>query len=174
MTPANARHHLARLLSDGLVEVGGVRAVSTRGRPNKIYRLSRLALGDNLAALASVLLARFVDSCPEPEQLVLLRELAARVLPVVPAEPGTAITRRLAVTVERLNQMHYAARWEARAGGPILILGQCPYAQVIDEHPVLCRFDKALLEYHLSSQVEQVAKLEQNERGQQVCLFLLR
>ena len=173
VTPANIRHHLARLLSDGLVEASGLRREGARGRPHIIYSLSRLAIGDNLSALSSALLAEFVDSLPENERVVRLQRLVDGLLPNLQPERASPITRRLAVTVEALNQMRYRARWEAHAAGPRLILEQCPYAVIISEHPVLCLMDKFLLERNLSQQVEQLVKLERNERGVPVCLFTL-
>lgn len=174
VTPADIRHHLSRLLADGLVEVGGLRREGQRGRPHKIYRLSRPALGDNLPALASSLMAEFFSPAPDEQGATALRRLAARIAPAPPAPPGQHITRRLAATVETLNRMHYQAHWEAHATGPRLILGQCPYAAIIADHPALCMMDKFLLEGHLSQSVEQLAKLERNERGLPVCLFALR
>ncbi|MDX9991324.1 MAG: ArsR family transcriptional regulator [Anaerolineales bacterium] len=174
VTPANIRYHLARLVSDGLVEVSGLRTEAARGRPHKIYGLSRLALGDNLPALASALLAEFVDGLPEMAQAPVLGRLAEQISPTRPLQLPAHITRRLSAVVEILNQMRYQARWEAHADGPRLTLVQCPYATVIAAHPALCLLDKALLELHLSQPVEQLTKLERNERGQPVCLFALR
>jgi predicted ArsR family transcriptional regulator len=66
-----------------------------------------------------------------------------------------------------LNQLHYQARWEAGAEGPRIILGQCPYAAVIGNHPELCRMDMSLLEGMLDTQVEQRVKLGP------MCIFLV-
>ncbi len=173
-TPANIRHHLARLLADGLVEIGGRRMDAARGRPQVVYRLSRLTLGDNLAALSSALLTEFVQSLPESDQNALLDGLSRQLLIGQPATTGTHITRRLAATVEALNRMHYQAHWEAHATGPRLILAQCPYAAIIESHPLLCRMDKALLQGYLASPVEQIAKQEPTERGLPICVFSVR
>ena len=173
-TPANIRHHLARLLADGLVEIGGRRMDAARGRPQVVYRLSRLTLGDNLAALSSALLTEFVQSLPESDQNALLDGLSRQLLIGQPATTGTHITRRLAAAVEALNRMHYQAHWEAHATGPRLILAQCPYAAIIESHPLLCRMDKSLLQGYLASPVEQVAKQELTERGLPICVFSVR
>ena len=174
LSPANMRHHLSRLLADGLVEVSGARTDGLRGRPHKVYRLSRLALGDNLPTLASGLLAQFVDALNGDAQSTSLRRLAEQISPTQPLERSAHITRRLAQTIETLNRMHYQAHWEAHASGPRILLGQCPYAAIIMSHPALCLLDKALLEMHLAQSVEQLTKLEQNERGLPVCLFASR
>lgn len=174
LTPANIRHHLSRLLSDGLVEVAGLRSGLARGRPHKTYRLSRLVVGDNLATLADALLSGLLDNLAVEEQFGQLRSLAERLASSPAADKFSQITRRLASAVAMLNQMHYQAHWEAHAAGPRMILEQCPYAAIIASHSELCLMDKFLLERSLAQPVEQLSKLERNERGLPVCIFVLR
>jgi predicted ArsR family transcriptional regulator len=69
--------------------------------------------------------------------------------------------------------MHYQARWEAGAEGPHIILGHCPYAVIIENHPELCKMDKAILSGLLGGQVEQLAKLEEGAGGLPFCAFVL-
>ena len=102
-----------------------------------------------------------------------MKRLAERMMPDLPPGPMPLI-RRLAVVIEALNRMHYQAHWEAHAAGPRLILGRCPYAGLVEHHPDLCLMDKAMLESRLLTRVEQLAKLEHNERGLPFCLFALR
>ena len=45
MTPANARHHLATLLEQGLLQVVADRPASGKGRPAHIYAISEQASG---------------------------------------------------------------------------------------------------------------------------------
>ena len=82
--------------------------------------------------------------------------------------------RRLSSTIERLNEMHYQARWEAGAGGPRIVLGHCPYAAVIKNHPELCQMDAALLVILLSGEVSQTAKLETGAGGLPYCAFIFK
>ena len=82
--------------------------------------------------------------------------------------------RRLASTVERLNAMHYQARWEAGAEGPRIVLGHCPYAAIIEKHPELCQMDLALLSELLGGKLQQTAKLESGAGGLPFCTFMLR
>jgi len=174
LTPADIRHHLSKLVSDGLVAVAGLRNDPSRGRPHKTYRLSRLVVGDNLALLSSALLTELLQGLTPEEQLTQLRSLAGRLSPGLAAERFFHISRRLTATVEKFNAMHYQARWEAHAAGPRLIFGQCPYAALIETCPALCVLDKFLLEENLFQPVEQLAKLEQGERGLPVCVFMVR
>lgn len=164
MTPANARHHLGILAADGRVEVIS-RRQGGKGRPEKVYRLAGTLVGDNLSALTDALLA-------EAAGKVDLETLGKRIAGEGIA-PGQPLMRRLASAVERLNGMHYQARWEAGAEGPRIVIGHCPYAAVVGKHPELCRMDAALLASLLGDGVRQTAKLEIGAGGLPYCVFVL-
>lgn len=163
---ANVRHHLSVLAADGRVAVTGKKHEG-RGPPEKLYSLSRALRGDNLPGLLGALLDMQLAGRSETEKeesmLFLGQCLAA-------ADPPTAapLVKRLADLMERLNKLHYEARWEAGAEGPHVILGNCPYAAVIEAHPELCRADAAMLEASLEM------RAAQKTRREPACLFLLR
>ena len=163
MTPANARYHLGILAADGRVEIVNQRQVG-RGRPEKVYRLAGTLIGDNLSALADALLT-------EADGKIQMEALGERIAGEN-AVTGQPLMRRLVSTVERLNEMHYQARWEAGAEGPRIVMGRCPYAAVIEKHPGLCRMDAALLAKLLSGEVRQTAKLESGAGGLPYCAFV--
>jgi predicted ArsR family transcriptional regulator len=183
-TAANARHHLRELERDGLivpvsgtVAAGQRTAGGSRGRPQKAYSLSPRAQGDNVALLAETLLESMLADASPAEREARIRDLAAR----IGASPSWgaanalgALPRRLNALVEGLAGLHYQPRWEARASGPHVILGHCPFAEIIARHPELCRVDAHLLAERLGSPVEQVAKLEPNEKGLPVCVFAMK
>ncbi len=160
MTAANVRHHLSVLVADGRAEVISVRKIEGKGRPEKLYAISRAALGDNLAALASALLT-------EAGTKVQMEALASR-LANGSENAGQPMAKRLASLVEKMNRMNYQSRWEAGAEGPRIILGLCPYAAIIEKHPELCRMDAALLKNLLGREVDQVMKLAP------VCVFVMK
>lgn len=164
MTPANARHHLGILAADGRVEVVSQRKAG-KGRPEKVYRLAGTLVGDNLPALTAALLT---EAGPMIEMEALGKRLAGET-----ASAGLPLARRLASAVERLNAMHYQARWEAGAEGPRVVLGHCPYAAVIAEHPELCKMDAALLANLLGGNARQTARLEKGAGGLPYCVFVL-
>ena len=142
MTPANARHHLGILAADGRVEVvsqrqAPLRGQGGRGRPEKVYRLAGTLVGDNLSVLVDALLA-------EADEDIEIEAVGRRIAGES-AIAGQPLMRRLTSTIERLNEMHYQARWEAGAEGPRVILGHCPYAGLVGKHPQLCQMDAALL-----------------------------
>lgn len=160
MSAANVRHHLSVLVADSRAEVMSARKRDGRGRPEKLYSVSRAALGDNLAALASALLT-------EAGTKVEMEALANRMVNDHEVE-NQPISKRLASLVEKLNGMNYQSRWEAGAEGPRIILGLCPYAAIIEKHPELCKMDAAVLRNLLGRDVEQLTKLGPS------CVFAMR
>jgi predicted ArsR family transcriptional regulator len=160
MSAPNVRHHLGVLVSDGRVEIAGLRPREGKGRPEKLYSLSRAALGDNLAGLASALLA-------EAGSGVRMEAVGKRLAggADLSAHP---IARRLAFVIEKINSMNYHARWEAGAEGPHVIFGQCPYAKLIEGHPELCEMDASMLAELLGRDVEQRTRLAPH------CMFIVR
>lgn len=163
MTSANARHHLGILAADGRVEVTSKRLVG-KGRPEKVYRLAGTLVGDNLSALVEALLT---EAGGKVEMGALGERIAGE--NVISGQP---LMRRLVSAVERLNAMHYQARWEAGAEGPRVVLGHCPYAAVIGKHPELCQMDSSLLAKLLGGDVRQTAKLEEGAGGLPYCVFV--
>jgi predicted ArsR family transcriptional regulator len=139
LTVPDIRHHLAALIEQGWVITAGRRAITGRGRPTMLYRLSSRAFGSNLEALSAALLDVLLeneDGMPVDERL---RQVAGRLAASFPAQNHHSLTRRLTETVHRLNAMSYQARWEARAGGPLIYLEHCPYGSLIDRHPAEVR-----------------------------------
>jgi predicted ArsR family transcriptional regulator len=170
MTGANIRHHLAMLESNDLLEIVGLRK-GGRGRPMQVYGLSRRVLGDGLDKLSGTLLDIWLGSEAEEMQEASLRSLAERLGGVT--DIHVPIMKRLVRAVAWLNELHYQARWEASAAGARLILGHCPYAVIIGDHPELCRMDAFLLETRLRASVEQTAKLQLSDKGLPFCAFLM-
>jgi predicted ArsR family transcriptional regulator len=163
LSAPNVRHHLGVLSADGRVEWTGFAQGEKRGRPEKFYSLSQAALGDNLAVLVDALLS--VEGSP-----LKMEHLAGRILDVSRFS-NIPISKRLALLVEKLNEMHYQSRWEAGAEGPRVIFGRCPYAAVIEGHPELCQMDALILSQILGGDVRQIEKIE---KGRGVCVFSAR
>ncbi|MBN1303749.1 MAG: hypothetical protein JXA13_04880 [Anaerolineales bacterium] len=156
---ADIRHHLRILLADGRVEAVGSTQPDARGRPKRLYAIRLAARGENLGALAGALLGDLLEGLPEHEKTEAMRRIGIRL-----AESFQPVrlhlSKQLAEAVDRLTLMGYQARWEAGATGPRLVLGNCPYAKLINEHPELCQMDLALLEVLMARPVAQVARLE--------------
>ena len=167
MSAPNVRHHLSVLCSDGRVDAlrTAVNNRERRGRPEKVYSLSQAALGDNLSTLANALLT-------EAGPGLNVEALASHILNSS-QYANLPVAKRLVLLVEKLDEMHYQARWEAGAEGPRVIFGRCPYAKVIDGHPELCKMDTAMLSISLGRPMIQLQKNEAGARGTCPFLFLV-
>ncbi len=163
MSAATVRHHLRVLTSDGRLEMRSVRGRGGRGRPEKVYSLPRAALGDNLSALSEALLTEAGPSVPV--------EALAKHLAGESSFESQPLAKRLNLTVEKLNQMNYHARWEAGSEGPRLIFSHCPYASIIEKHPELCRMDEAMIQQWIGQPVTQIFKA--GKEGSSVCIFAM-
>jgi predicted ArsR family transcriptional regulator len=182
MTPANARHHLAILAEQGLVETVSVRPTKGRGRPAKRYRLSERAAGHNLDRLSCALLDELSQMLPEEERVEGMKRIARRLTGEAPGKAVEApdragrpvgLAQRFFQAIQRLNEMHYQARWEAHAEAPHVILGRCPYAAILDEHPELCQMDAQLLEILLELPARQTARQAVDSNGTVFCKFVV-
>ncbi len=172
MTPANARHHLAQLRKNGQIEIVGKRSAGDKGgRPVKVYAVSRAVLGDGLASLSHHLLEEMLASVNGDQRVSLMQKLGQRLASSCTGVPSTSSMLRLNNAVQHLDKLGYESRWEAHARGPRLILGHCPYAAIMAEHPELCEMDAALLEGCLGQPVAQRSKLEGAESGRPFCVF---
>ena len=144
LSGAAVRYHLGLLKQEGKVELAPDLGARTPGRPVKHYRLVAEARPNHLAGLASLLLsARLAESGPDNETKVWTA--MARDIEGLPTEKRP-LPRRLAQTIQRLNQMNYQARWEAGPLGPRIFMANCPYAAIWKQFPGLCVMDLYLLE----------------------------
>jgi predicted ArsR family transcriptional regulator len=165
MSIETVRHHLRVLVADGRLEAESARGREGRGRPEKVYSIPRAALGDNLPALAGALLGEAGSS-------VRVEALAKR-LAGDAGFAGQPVAKRLNLLIEKLNQMHYHAHWEAGAEGPRVLFGHCPYAAVVGGHPELCEMDANLLALLISRPVLRESKPE-TQRNACPFVFLVR
>jgi predicted ArsR family transcriptional regulator len=179
MTQANARHHINILLSQRLLEKAGERQPEGKGRPNQLFRLSTMALGDNVELLLHATLSILNEQQTEEEFRQTIRQLASYMLSSVkeksianPTRP-VPLSQKLIGAIELLNQLNYQARWEAHRDGPRILLGRCPYQKIIQQHPEICLLDHDLLEMITSAPVQQNARLAKDPSGATYCLFKL-
>ena len=177
MTGSNVRHHLSRLVEEGVVLIVGVNKDSPgghgfrsrRGRPEQLYGLRREKEANNLEQLTSILLS-FVASNSDSDDL--LKGFAEQ-LSNGEVE-GKTMTLRLQQAVRRLNIMNYRTRWEARADAPRLVLGHCPYASIQTDHPELCILDEKLMAALLGADVSRISILEEVQAGIRQCVFKVK
>ena len=181
MTGANARHHLGILESNSLVRAVGFRPGLGRGRPAKLYSLSFSGEMNFVCQLADIVLDEFVvDVNPEVNEVHLKRLAKSLLQKYGDSETNSkadkynvriTTTQRLYKAISLLNTMDYNARWEARSDSPFIILGNCPYRSIIEQHPELCTVDQYLFEELLDTDVFQLEKLGIDTQGIENCLF---
>jgi predicted ArsR family transcriptional regulator len=175
MSAATIRHHLSILAADGRVVASGVEATGKRGRPDKTYRLSDRLLGENFDLLADMMLVTWLQALSLPKREAAVRAVAERLAAQIgKIDLNQAPVKRLVQLTEKLNGMHYQARWEAGAQGPRIVLGRCPYAAIIAKHPELCRMDAFILGSELDAPVEQLSKIDPAPGGATHCIFAVR
>ena len=153
ITPADARHHLTTLLHEGVIIPIGNPTGQGRGRPAQRYGPASLTRHSNYELLAPALLVEALERIPVSDQESFLRSAMARLA----GERKLAgnLTARLVRTIERLNELGYPARWEARLAGPHLILERQPFAE-LSEHAGAAELDIYLLEALLGVPVRRI------------------
>jgi len=164
VTAANIRHHLGLLQSQGLVVLASTRRGPRRGRPVKLYRLTSAAQQAYLEPLTRALLDALRDQKEgnTPEQVlceVFCREIASA--------DHRSLRARLQSAMHHLKTLHYEPRWEAHHDGPRVTFHRCPYAQLVEDYPELCRLDTLMLERLLN------AKVTRRERRGGLCEFVV-
>lgn len=162
MSVQNLRHHLHILERRGLVAPAAAQPAAGRGRPEQSYALTTAAQPNHLAGLSSALLRGL--------RLASLRGLAQRLLGALPRPAGNQ-SQRLLAAIRHLEPLGYRPRWEARPDGPQVVLGNCPFAAIIEHHPELCQMDAYLLEELLGSPAAQTGKLVAGPQGTPQCVF---
>ncbi len=171
------RHHLGILASDGRITADSMkRSAHLRGRPQKLYRLSDSSGGDNLGMLSGAIFSLWSGSkLKQGDSSERLRLLADDMRERMgSADERLPATKRLEQWIEKLNDAHYEARWEAGAQGPRILFGRCPYAEIIDQHPELCTVDGFLLGGAMNAEAEQLSKIDRKQGSPDRCIFALK
>jgi predicted ArsR family transcriptional regulator len=154
VTQADVRHHLSKMVDEGLIVQAGHQRVARRGRPARRYILAADALKDNFDLLSGALLTTTLADLSPQEQNTFLCRVAEVLVGVI--DPDGPLSQRLVHAVEKLNDLGYISRWEAHASAPRFILEHCPFAQLLPQHPQLCQLDACILETLLDKPVVQL------------------
>jgi DeoR family suf operon transcriptional repressor len=173
LSSADIRHHLSILEVEGVVDVVRTRQAAGPGRPSSIYQLTRQVMSNNLDGLSRALLEETSHLVPEADQEAFRRRLAQRLVGSE-YQPVRNPSQRFVNAVNLLNRKNYQARWEARADAPQVIFSHCPYADVLAEHPEMCKVDEQVLSLLLASPVKQTARLQPNPQGIPQCIFSIK
>ncbi len=172
MSAVNVRHHLSVMLGDGRIALIGEKRRGGRGRPVKLYGLSEKSLGDNFALLSDAILGELLNGLSPVKRDGMLNAIAKTLAVQFEANNlNIPMTKRLAIIVDKLNELHYQARWEAGPQGPRILFAHCPYAAIIEKHPELCGVDEILVGNLMNAKACQLAKIGQQPIGSPYCVF---
>jgi predicted ArsR family transcriptional regulator len=171
MTPANIRHHLSILKSEGLIERMEVRQLGGRGRPEEVFGINRVFKEDGLGNLIEGILHVWRMGSTTGEYYRKIRELGIHLGGIAQISQLPGITIKLTKCIAHLNLIGYQAHWEAGISGPRFTFWNCPYQKIIQRHPEICFMDTVLLEELTALSITQVEKLERDERGLSFCGF---
>ena len=173
ITTADARHHLSQLTQQGVIIPIGNRATRQRGRPAKLFTLSESMARNNLGLLTHNLLvtlsATAINGDTQQQLRNLAKQLASHAMVDAPNN-----TRKIFDAMKFLNSINYDASWEAHFNSPRVILGHCPFAAILDQHPEMCTVDAYLLEILLGKTVQHTEKLSTAARDLPYCVFVLQ
>lgn len=170
MSGANIRHHLSVLKTNALVESVSL-LHQGRGRPVRVYRLSRHILGDGMEDLVRAIFDALFKTASAEDLEEDLKSVALCLGGKNLPQTDLILPKHLNRVIDRLNELHYEARWEAGGNGPHVILEHCPYATIIATYPELCRMDIHFLAQSIGLPVEQTVKLQPSVKGNLFCSF---
>jgi predicted ArsR family transcriptional regulator len=173
VTVANVRYHLKILLNERIIEVIDDINLGPRGRPTRIYSLSKNERSIGLNNLLRSTLEEISQIKNNRLKENRLRKLA-RIIIGISETPAHSLTIKLGNAVSRLNELGYKARWEAHSTSPNIIFHNCPYSSFIDSFPVLCQLDQIILEELLGTKVIQDEKLASFQGKHPFCLFSIK
>jgi len=173
LTSVTVRHHLQELRREGLVGDPTPRRRQGPGRPEMAYRLlqhARVDLPRNYRELCACL----VDELSGPVAAEALVGILARAGENLShswiSQPETLMSSREGDVEAFLEARGYLPRW-VRSGDDLrLQLANCPYHEIAQEVPAMCRFDEALVAGLMGTEVTLEASIA--ARGL-VCSFLL-
>jgi len=180
MTEQNIRYHLSVLKTHGLIEEIEGRHPFKKGRPKKYYGPARHTYGENLDLLAATLLELLFQNADETQTKQISSQLAQGLaekmmsnlaLNLKAAPLPMHLAQRLNRLTAILNEHHYFSRWEAHSDSPRVVLGRCPFAPIIANHPEVCDLDADLISTLLGQPVQLTARLIKDANGLPYCLF---
>ncbi len=164
LTASDVRYHLGLLVKEGAVIAVAKESRRGKGRPATQFRLTPKSQQVYLEPLTRALLRSLRKILPEGE----MERTLAETLGGVGSDGNHPLRVRLQSAMARLENLHFAPRWEAHRFGPRVIFQRCPYAELVQEYPELCRADRLMLEQMLGVSVEAVAV------GAPPCVFAVK
>ncbi len=164
LTTVTVRHHLEGLMGQELVAPPSRRPRQGPGRPELAYSLTPKAEGSlprNYHELCRCLVEAISGSMSEEAGLALLQRAGRR----LGEQEGLGAASRLTRRLQRARGFLESRGYYPDAGDKPdrLTLSHCPYREIAQRWPIVCQFDRALLEGLTSLRVEFAARIVDND-----------
>ena len=164
LTTVTIRHHLEGLMDDDLVAEPSRRPHRGPGRPELTYALTPKAvesLPRNYHELCSCLVEALSEEVTPEQASEVMRRAGRRLGERQVLGPQAPLQRRMQRANAFLESRGYFPEWDSESAR--LSLMHCPYRELAEGWPIICQFDRALLEGLLSTRVEIVGRIVENE-----------
>ncbi len=179
--PNVARHHLDKLAAGGYLEVSLDHAAPGAGRPAKQYRPSaretNVPMPPRPNDLVINLLVRALDTLG-PEEADRLAEGVGeeygRALAdqMAPGDSKRSLRAAMSAVADALTAHGFAARAEDHDATTWVVRENCPFGELVLEHPVLCAVDRGMVRGLLARLCgdEIPVQLSSKARGDRSCV----
>ncbi len=146
LTKADIRYHIKKLLKSGSIIIIPPEA-GLRGRPAIRYKISNTFYSHNLETLINALLSII------PFNDDNISKIANYFSSLISSGYSQSLITKFNTLIIGLNKQNYNARWETQFTGPAIYFSNCPYRQIVQNHPTMCELDKRILEVFLDKKV---------------------
>lgn len=156
LAPVTMRHHLGLLRDQDLVDFRSRPA--GRGRPKHEYHLTvrgkAVVVGDPHEALANRLVAA-AKRWDSGAARALMTDVGDQIAAEHAGAEDSGLRDRLLVAARALSDEGFVVRWQTGGEGALhLIVTECPYESLREDHPEVCEMDQRVIERVMGVEVE--------------------
>lgn len=162
LTKADVRYHIKKLLTIGRIQKIQPQS-GMRGRPAVRYKIADSYFSHNLVTLMNAIFS--VIPMDDATILNIAKYYSSLMSPEFPQ----SLIGKFNTLIIGLNKQNYSARWETQFKGPVVFFSNCPYRQIVQNHPILCDLDRRIIEIYLDKKVSMINTIAIN--GTNNCKF---
>ena len=174
LTITNIRHHVKELEYQEILEEIGTLPLSGRGRPTKLYALSKRVQEHNSFELSAALLKLLMENGKHSgiSDQEVFQSIANEL--IGPYQRHPIQVQLLNRAIHWLNEHNFRARWEASALGPKMVFEHCPYRVVQEQFPKICQLGVSLISQLTGFDPQSIHFQQITAPGTTQCIFELR
>jgi predicted ArsR family transcriptional regulator len=146
LTKADIRYHIKKLLTSGSINIVPPES-GMRGRPAIRFKISNRFYSHNLVTLINALF--YITTINDHN----ISKIADYYSTLISSEHSKSLITKFNTLIIGLNKQKYNARWETQFKGPVIYFSNCPYRQVVQNHPIICELDRRIVEVFLDKNV---------------------